>query len=388
VGYPLMLRLISYLLSGYGEDSEVNRLVNGLEIWINPLANPDGTYYPDNDLSVAESIRFTPDSTNLNRDFPDPFAGEAVNNTAGRAKETQEMMAFLQEHRFTMSANIHSGEEVVNYPWDHRYSLHPDDAWFYFISREYADEARAVDPDYMSLFTDGITNGAQWYKIYGGRQDYVTYYLDGREVTLELSSEKRLSSSLLDEYWQKNERSLINYMSQCLYGIRGRVSDLETDLPVKALVEIPGHDFYQSSIHSSENHGDFYRLIEEGNYDLVVSAPGYNSDTIRDVSTINYQPTLLDVALQPYPASFENDRALSFHIWPNPVADELFISPEAAPGLTHFTLFSVEGKALLEKEIYSSGEIFSFSLGRIKPGFYLLRIISGENTRVEPLIKE
>ncbi len=251
LGYPLMLRLIRYLLAGYGNDDEVTDLVDKLAIWINPLANPDGTYYPDDDLSVAGSRRETSDGTDMNREFPDPVAGEMVNDTAGRAQETKAMMAFLQEHNFTMSANIHSGAEVVNYPWDHTYSLHADDDWFRFVSREYADEARAVDPEYMSLFEDGITNGARWYKISGGRQDYVTYYLEGRELTLELSNDYRLESELLDEYWMKNERSLLNYMAQCKYGIRGRVSDLQSGLPLAALVEIPDHDQYQSAVHSS-----------------------------------------------------------------------------------------------------------------------------------------
>lgn len=44
-GYVLMLRLINYLLTNYGTNSEVTNLVNNVEIWINPLANPDGTYW-------------------------------------------------------------------------------------------------------------------------------------------------------------------------------------------------------------------------------------------------------------------------------------------------------------------------------------------------------
>lgn len=399
VGYPMMLRLISYLLTGYGEDAEVDRLVDGLEIWINPLANPDGTYFPDNDFSVAQSIRGTADSTDMNREFPDVLAGEAVNDTSGRVMETKAMMAFLQEHRFTMSANIHSGAEVVNYPWDHTYDLHADDAWFRFISREYADEARAVDPDYMSLFTDGITNGALWYKISGGRQDYVTSYLEGREVTLELCTEFKLASDLLDKYWQINERSLLNYMAQCLYGIRGTVSDAESGLPVEALVEIPGHDQYHSAIHSSAEYsstghylsgfGDFYRLIEEGSYDLVVSAPGYATDTIPAVSVSNYQFTEVEVALRPYGLSIESDQTLSFRIWPNPAGNELFIEPgKGLYGPLLITIFSTEGIALAEKQIYSTGEAFTLPVETLRPGFYLLKITTGKATLVKTLIKE
>ena len=40
-GYPLMLSLIEYLLSNYKNDVRVAYLVNNIEIWINPLANPD-----------------------------------------------------------------------------------------------------------------------------------------------------------------------------------------------------------------------------------------------------------------------------------------------------------------------------------------------------------
>ena len=43
-GYVLMLRYIDYLLSHYGNDPRVTNLVNNIDIWINPLANPDGTY--------------------------------------------------------------------------------------------------------------------------------------------------------------------------------------------------------------------------------------------------------------------------------------------------------------------------------------------------------
>jgi zinc carboxypeptidase/type IX secretion system substrate protein len=374
VGYPMMLRLISYLLSGYGEDTEVDLLVNNLEIWINPLANPDGTYYPDNDLSVAASVRETSDGTDMNREFPDILAGGAVNDTSGRARETRAMMAFLQERRFTMSANIHSGEEVVNYPWDHTYSLHADDDWFRFISREYADEARAVDPDYMSQFTDGITNGAQWYPISGGRQDYVTYLLEGREVTLELCSEKRLASSLLDEYWQKNERSLLNYMAQCMYGIRGRVNDSETELPVEARVEIPGYDHYHSAIHSRATHGDFYRLIDEGTYNLVVSAPGYFSDTIPTVIVDNYQATEVSVSLEPYASSTESEEAFTFSLWPNPASDHCMIYPGIQNGdQLNLIVFRSNGVMMLEKNLSYYGGGIKIITSQWETGLYLIR---------------
>lgn len=148
VGIPLLLRLAHTLLEGYGNDSEVTRLVDSLSIWINPLANPDGSYAADGGLSLTNAIRTTAGGIDLNRDFPDPGTGEA-DDTTGRALENRHMMQFLKSRGFNLSASIHGGEEVVNYPWDHTFNLHADDGWYRFISREYADEARSVDPGYM-----------------------------------------------------------------------------------------------------------------------------------------------------------------------------------------------------------------------------------------------
>ncbi|MEN8157034.1 MAG: M14 family zinc carboxypeptidase [Bacteroidota bacterium] len=390
VGYPLMLRLIDFLLSGYGNDTEVTRLVENLAIWINPLANPDGTFYPDNDTSVAGAIRGTSKGIDMNRNFPDPAVGEDFDDTTGRAMETRMMMQFLLEKRFTMSANIHGGAEVVNYPWDHTYDLHADDSWFRFVSREYADEARAVDPGYMALFEDGITNGAEWYRIYGGRQDYVTHYLEGREVTLELSNTKQLESEYLDGFWQKNERSFLNYMAQCMYGIRGVVTDSLSGEPVRARIEIPGHDLLYSVVHSTSAHGDYYRLIKEGTYDMVASAHGYLTDTITGVAVTDYQPTILDISLVPEKTDHvETTTTPSITIWPNPASTLLYIEPHLLPGSTmDLKLFSMDGQIHLHRTIPVAEKPEPLFVGSLPPGLYILKIASGNETVVRKFIRQ
>ncbi|MCU0454858.1 MAG: hypothetical protein MUE74_01035, partial [Bacteroidales bacterium] len=50
-GFILMLRLADTLLKSYGTSSRIRNLVDNLEIWINPLANPDGTYRTGNLIS-------------------------------------------------------------------------------------------------------------------------------------------------------------------------------------------------------------------------------------------------------------------------------------------------------------------------------------------------
>ncbi|MCP4703308.1 MAG: zinc carboxypeptidase, partial [candidate division Zixibacteria bacterium] len=72
VGFILNLRLIDYLLTNYGIDSLATRLVDSCEIWINPNANPDGTYFYG-DHTVVGARRFNANSIDLNRNFPDPL---------------------------------------------------------------------------------------------------------------------------------------------------------------------------------------------------------------------------------------------------------------------------------------------------------------------------
>ena len=419
VGYPLMLRLVHYLLSNYGTDSEVTALVNNLAIWINPLSNPDATFYPDNDQSVALSIRQTSNGTDLNRDFPRVVDGDP-DDTTGRARETRMMMEFLRENRFTMSANIHSGAEVVNYPWDYTLDRHADDSWFRFVSREYADEARAVDPGYMALFTDGISNGADWYIIHGSRQDYVTWYLGGREVTLELAEEYRMDSELLDWHWQINARSLLNYMAQCMYGITGTVTDRETGKvltdpgtgePVSALISIPGHDSTYSMVRTTTAFGDYYRPVEAGAFDLVASAPGYLNDTVHGVETDWYTTTRVDFQLERERKSGTGaELALEgTRIWPNPFRDLFYIDPgtggpgstgtggpgstgTGGPGSTGTREMIVEIHTLTGVTVY--GEIhdrdagtIGISPGNLPPGLYLLRLSTPDGSRVFRIVK-
>ncbi|HPS28126.1 MAG TPA: M14 family zinc carboxypeptidase, partial [Bacteroidales bacterium] len=81
-GYYLMLRLINYLLSNYGSDAQVTNLVNNVELWICPLANPDGTYYMSNPQgsTLANSIRYNKNFKDLNRNYFDPIIGNPNNS--------------------------------------------------------------------------------------------------------------------------------------------------------------------------------------------------------------------------------------------------------------------------------------------------------------------
>ena len=296
-GYVLMLRLIDTLLTSYGTDARLTNLINNDEIWINPLANPDGTYHGGNG-TVYGAIRYNANGVDLNRNFPDPAEGPHPDGHAWQP-ETIAMKTLAENNDFILSANFHGGTEVVNYPWDTWARLHPDDIWFQFISHLYADTAQANSPaGYMDGFNDGITNGYAWYRVTGGRQDFFTYFHHGREVTIELSNTKLLNASLLPAYWYYNKESFLDYMENTYYGIRGIVTDTSGN-PVKAKIEITDHDFDNSEVYSDSLTGAYYRMIAPGTYALTVSAENYFTQTIPDVQAVNFQSTVLNIQLVP-----------------------------------------------------------------------------------------
>jgi PKD repeat protein len=295
-GFNLLLRLIDYLLTNYGINPQVTYLLDNVEIWINPNANPDGTYYGGNH-TVWNSTRRNANSVDLNRNYPDPQAGPHPDGHPWQP-ETIAFMELADANNFVMSANTHGGAEVINYPWDTWQHLTADNDWWVFVSRQYADTVHTYAPSgYMSGFDNGITNGYAWYSITGGRQDYMNYFQHCREVTMELSNTKKAPTSQLENHWQWNYRSLLNYIEQCTYGISGTVTGMETNLPVVAKLSITGHDLDNSHIYSESQHGFYQRLLDTGTYDFTFSAPGYQPVNVQDVAVTRFNTVELNIEM-------------------------------------------------------------------------------------------
>ncbi len=297
VGYILLLHLIDDILQNYGTNPYHTNLVDNVELWINPLANPDGTYHAGNN-NVFGATRYNANGVDLNRNYPDPEDGDHPDGNPWQS-ETLAFIDLAENHNFDMSANTHSGDEVVNYPWDTWARLTADDAWWQFVSHEYADTCQQYSPvSYMDGFNDGITNGYDWYTVSGGRQDFMNYFHNCREFVVEMSMVKLLPESELQNHWEYNYRSLYNYIDQSLFGLRGVITDAESGQPIKAKIEIVDHDIDNSFVYSTENVGDYHRYLKEGSYDVMISAPGYFPQTFENVSISDYDVTVLNAQLE------------------------------------------------------------------------------------------
>lgn len=219
-GYVMMLRLIDTLLASYGNSPRLTALVDEVSIYINPLANPDGTYRRGNH-TVRGAIRYNADTVDLNRTFPDPFSGIAAKAVP---QENQAMIDYVSAHRFRLSANLHGGAEVMNYPWDSFTSTmrpHPEAEWWQEVCKRFVDTCRLQSRSYLRDVTEsGYTAGGDWYIIPGGRQDYMNHYHNCLELTMEISTAKTVPSEQLPTYWNYLNAALINYIGE-IYTLPG-----------------------------------------------------------------------------------------------------------------------------------------------------------------------
>jgi hypothetical protein len=381
-GYVILLRLIDHILGNYGNDPLVTRLVDNIEIWINPLANPDATYWlGDDEISMPK--RFNLNGADLNRNFPGIKDNPHPDNMDYQP-ENLAQMHFMDSIYLVLSANVHDGEEVFNYPWDSWEGYHADDEWFRWAGHKYADTAqqRSYPVLYMSGFNDGITIGWQWYKIEGSRQDYVTYYLHAREVTLEISLERAPPPTDLPFFWHYNHPSMLQFMENSLFGIQGMVTDSLTGKPVEAVVRVLDHDRDSSYIFTDKATGYFARLIEPGRWDLEVSSSGYGTKIIRDVEVDNDLAAHISIQLDPAPLSTQVPQHLD--VSPNPFIYNTLLSYSViVPGRHKIRLFDMHGRLRLEDQlIHDLPGMYTYRLDgkELEEGIYILQFISPEST--------
>ncbi|KAF7244400.1 Carboxypeptidase D [Varanus komodoensis] len=285
VGRELLLNLIEYLCKNYGTDPEVTDLVQTTRIHIMPSMNPDGYERSLEGDTQGTVGRNNSNNFDLNRNFPDQF----FQGTDPLQPETIAVMNWLRTYPFVLSANLHGGSLVVNYPYDDNrqgvaaYSRSPDDDVFRQIALSYAKENTQMfqghpceDMYADEYFPHGITNGASWYTVPGGMQDWNYLHTNCFEVTIELGCVKYPKAEELPKYWEQNRRALLQFMKQVHRGVKGFVLDAKDGRGIlNATISVANLDHHVATYKS----GDYWRLLTPGTYKVTASARGYNSET-------------------------------------------------------------------------------------------------------------
>lgn len=160
VGRELLLHLARLLVENYRASQEeppndkrptsakfVRKLLKATRIHLMPSMNPDG--YARSEIGCkyetpSKRGRLNANNIDLNRNFPDPVLGNKLDSSI--QPEVRAVMQWSQSIPFVLSANLHGGSLVANYPYDgslntsieHEYRATPDDDIFKHLASSYA----------------------------------------------------------------------------------------------------------------------------------------------------------------------------------------------------------------------------------------------------------
>ena len=310
VGRELLLSLPEFLLKRYYSDhnSDIEMLIDSTDIHLLISMNPDGFERASpGDCSGYDdqSGRKNERRIDLNRNFPtwNDMGKSRRQLLKGREPETQSAMRWILDNPFVLSINFHGGAVVANYPYDDsrlipgEISPTPDHDLFKHLANVYAsnheDMYQGVGLCNKDNFTHGITNGAQWYIVKGGMQDFNYLFSNAFEITVELSCCKYPRNALHIE-WRKNVRSLVKFIQSIHMGVKGKVLGPDRKPVKNAHIVVEGND----KVIKTTKRGEYWRLLLPGIYNIHAEIPDMKlRSKIKIVSIPNNRVARVDFDL-------------------------------------------------------------------------------------------
>ena len=162
VGREMLLLLAKYICENYKLNDRITELVNSTRIHFLPSMNPDGYEMSTEGDAISIDGRRNAHNVDLNRNFPDQFGINQFNEK--QEPETLAVMNWTKSIPFVLSANLHGGALVANYPYDDSakdFLKNPsqttvnnpteDNKMFQYLSRTYSDVRNILFFCYLNL---------------------------------------------------------------------------------------------------------------------------------------------------------------------------------------------------------------------------------------------
>lgn len=301
IGLESCMVLINHLLSNYGFDPQITEIINNIEIWVIPILNTEGyKYLVDNDLSSPwwrknqrdnnENNRFDPnlDGVDLNRNYNYYFIDGGSTDYGSwtyrgpypfSESEVAAKRDLVLRERFLCSISYHSYGQVIYYMRGLENSTIPETP----LLDNFASNVAARIP---KLYGTGHYNPSGSTHSTNMSYPWIFAVAGVYELLIETGTEFIPTGSIGLKIAYDNLNGAMYLLEKTIAGpgIRGHITDAETDSPLVADVKIL--QYYRSSMtprKSESAFGRFHRFAAPGTYTLYAYAPGYTAKNLANV---------------------------------------------------------------------------------------------------------
>jgi len=164
------------------------------------------------------------------------------------------------------------------------------------------------------------------------------------DVTLELNDQKWPPASQLDDLWDDNRDSYLAYIAAARWGVHGVVTDASSGAPLDATITVTG---ISTTVRTDPAHGDYYKLLPTGTWEVTVAAAGYVPYTETGVTTTWGTETVLDVALTAEASGVPPAHVATVRAAPNPFNGGTTVAfTVPADGPVEVAVFDLRGRCV------------------------------------------
>jgi hypothetical protein len=314
MGAEIVYGLMEKFLAGYGNDPEITKWMDTLEIYLVPVVNVDGhdmvtsgrnpTWRKNlRDVNGDGVVGVYPEGVDVNRNYdfnwakggsgdPDYYSyrGEHPFSEA----ENRAMRNLLEMKNFVLSISYHSQGEVIYYSWVWSGRPAPDDKLIKEVAGDIAGSIKTMSGDGTYGFSPGGASSQSFPWMYGryGTFDFIVETGKGAHVFPPEEVPGIVAANLPGAY------ALLNHAAGP--GLAFQVFDAETGKPLVAEIWLPKIESEMVDRRRSNSiFGRSFRLLNPGDYHVIVSREGYGTVVLPKVEVMDDGWTPLKIELQP-----------------------------------------------------------------------------------------